>query len=57
LKKVAQGDIVDPDTYYFRITMEFETSSPAYNYLNRHIGIACAMRLGNAVIYDAYLLK
>jgi len=57
LEKVARGEAVDPSKYYFRITMQFETSAPAYNYLNCHIGIACAMRLGNAVVYDAYLVK
>jgi len=57
LAKVAQGEVVDPAQYYFRITMQFETSSSIYNYLNRHIAIACAMRLGNAIIYDAYLVK
>ena len=37
--------------------MQFETGSKNYDYLNRQIGVACAMRLGTAVLYDAYLLK
>lgn len=37
--------------------MQFETSSEKYAYLNRQIGVASAMRLGNSVVYDAYLLK
>jgi hypothetical protein len=49
--------VVDPSLYYFRVTMQFETSDPKYQYLNRYIGIAFAMRLGNAVIYDAYLVN
>jgi hypothetical protein len=57
LAKVGEGEAVDPTQYYFRVTMRFETDAPAYVYLNRHIGIACAMRLGNAVVYDAYLVK
>jgi hypothetical protein len=57
LAKIARGEVVDPARYYFRVTMQFETSSPAYSYLNHHIGIACAMRLGSAVVYDAYLVK
>lgn len=57
LEKVARGEKVDPTEYYFRITMQFETSSLDYDYLNRHIGIASAMRLGNAVVYDSYLVK
>lgn len=57
MAKVAKGDLVDPNLYTFRITMQFETSSEKYAYLNRQIGVASAMRLGNSVVYDAYLLK
>lgn len=57
LARVAKGEVVDGNLYHFRITMQFETSSKKYDYLNRHIGIGSAMRLGNAVVYDAYLLK
>jgi hypothetical protein len=57
MAKVAKGEVVDANLYNFRITMQFETSSKKYDYLNRYIGIAFAMRLGNAVVYDAYLVK
>ena len=57
MAKVAKGEVVDGNLYNFRLTMQFETSSKKYDYLNRYIGVAWAMRLGNAVVYDAYLLK
>ena len=57
MTKVAKGEPVDPSLYTFRITMQFETSATNYAYLNRYIGVGLAMRLGNAVMYDAYLLK
>ena len=57
MAKLAKGEVVDPNLYYFRVTMQFETSSPKYDYLNRAIGIAFAMRLKEAVVYDAYLIK
>ncbi len=57
MAKVGKGEPVDPNLYNFRVTMQFETSSKKYDYLNRHIGIAFAMRLGNAVVYDGYLVK
>jgi hypothetical protein len=57
LAKLAAGETVDPTLYYFRVTMQFETSSKKYDYLNRAIGIAFAMRLKNSVVYDAYLIK
>jgi hypothetical protein len=55
LAGVARGEVVDPNLYYFRVYMWFETSAPKYAWLNRAMSIAFAMRLGNAVIYDAYL--
>jgi hypothetical protein len=57
MAKLAAGETVDPSLYYFRVTMQFETSSSKYDYLNRAIGIAIAMRLKDSVVYDAYLIK
>jgi hypothetical protein len=54
---LAKGKPVDPNKYYFRVNMTFETADPKYLWLNRAMGIGAAMRLGNAVVYDAYLLK
>lgn len=57
LQQLGQGKDVDPKNYYFKITMQFETSSPKYAWLNQTIAIGSAMRLGQAVIYDAYTVK
>lgn len=57
LAEVAQGKPVDPAKYYFRLYMNFETSAPKYDWLNRAMAIGFGMRLGNAVVYDAYLIK
>lgn len=57
MARVGKGEVVDPALYNFPITMQFETSSKKYDYLNRSIGVAMAMRLGNAVVYDGYLVK
>lgn len=54
---VAKGKPVDPGKYYFRLYMTFETASKKYAWLNRAMAVGYAMRLGNAVVYDAYLLK
>lgn len=56
MAEVAQGKPVDPSKYYFRLYMNFETSSKKYAWLNRAMAVGYAMRLGNAVVYDAYLL-
>jgi hypothetical protein len=57
MAKVAKGEPVDPSQYTFRLYMNFETASKKYDWLNRAMGVGYAMRLGNAVVYDAYLLN
>jgi hypothetical protein len=57
LAEIAKGHPVDPTQYYFRVTMQFETSSSRYAWLNRMLAIGSAMRLGNAVVYDAYVVR
>ena len=50
------GAPVDPADYYFRIQLAFETASPEYRWLNRAIAVGSALRLPEAVVYDAYLI-
>lgn len=57
MAEVAKGVPVDPSKYFFRIYMTFETSSAKYAWLNRTMAVGYAMRLGKAVIYDAYALR
>jgi hypothetical protein len=57
MAEVVKGRPVDPNKYYFRVYIQFETGSAKYQWLNRAIGIGAGMRLGNAVIYDAYLVR
>lgn len=57
LRKVARGEPVDPSQYYFRVTLQFETSDPNYSWLNGMVGVGSAMRLQKAVVYDAFLVK
>ena len=54
---LARGEDVDPARYYFRVTMQFETASERYGWLNRTIGVGSAIRRADAVIYDAYALR
>jgi uncharacterized protein DUF3237 len=56
LGRIARGALVDPAEYYFRMQMSFETSSAMYGWLDRSIIVGSAMRLADAVVYDAYLV-
>lgn len=57
MARVGRGESVDPNQYYFRVYMQFETDSQTYAWLNRAMAIGYAMRLGAAVVYDAYQIK
>ena len=57
LAAVAAGEPVDPHDYFFRVYLTFETASNTYSWLNRAMAIGSAMRLANAVVYDAYLIN
>jgi hypothetical protein len=51
LAALARGESVDPSTYYFRTAPRFETSAPAYAFLNRLIAVASGDRLPTGPIY------
>jgi hypothetical protein len=54
---LARGEDVDPARYYFRVTLQFETASAEFAWLNRIIGVGAAIRRANAVVYDAYAVR
>src|SRR5881227_320028 len=51
LAALARGESVDPSKYYFRTAPRFETSAPAYVFLNRLIAIASGDRRATGPIY------
>jgi hypothetical protein len=51
---MGRGDIVDPHSYYFRTTPEFETGSPKYAWLNNVVCVCSGVRLANSAILDFY---
>jgi hypothetical protein len=57
LARIAAGETVDPSDYYFRVSVQYETSAPQYEWLNWVVAVASALRLANEVMYDAYILR
>jgi hypothetical protein len=57
MEKLAKGNPVDPNLYFFRVYIQFEAGAARYSWLNRAMAIGAGMRLRDAVIYDAYLVK
>ncbi len=56
LRRLADGQPVDPAEYYFRVSIQYETGAAAYRWLNRIVAVASGVRLADQVIYDAYAL-
>ena len=47
MERLYRGEIVGPETYYFRTTPYFETSSEKYGWMNRICSIATGARTGS----------
>ena len=54
LAALGRGDLVDPASYYFRITPRFETSHPKYAFLNRIIAVGTGDRRAEGPIYTIH---
>lgn len=57
LARIADGELVDPAEYYFRVSIRYEAAEAEYGWLNRIVAVASAIRLANAVAYDAYAVR
>jgi Protein of unknown function (DUF3237) len=57
MARLTAGEEVDPADYYFRIHLSFETASADHAWLNRAVAVGSALRLPDAVVYDAYLVS
>lgn len=57
IERLARGEEVDPALYYMRATPWFETSAPAYAWLNRTICVATGARRAAAVELEFYAVK
>jgi hypothetical protein len=47
---------VEPTEYMMRLYLKIETGDERYEWLNRRVVIASSGRLGQQVIYDAYVV-
>ena len=56
IARLFSGEVVDPATYYFRMTPLIETGDPRYAWLNSMILVGSGMRTKTRVIYDVYIV-
>lgn len=56
MARLAAGDAVRSDEYFFRTVMRFTTGHPAWLHLNKVIAIAVGQREARRVVLDVYRL-
>ena len=54
IDRLNRGETVDPETYYFRTTPYFETSSEKYGWMNRICSIATGARTGSGRTFQVF---
>ncbi len=54
IDRLNRGEVVDPETYYFRTTPYFETNSERYSWMNRICSIATGSRNAGKRAFDVY---
>ena len=52
--RIAAGENVDPEEYYLRNALFFETSSGPYDWLNHIVAIGIGRREPDCAVYDVY---
>jgi hypothetical protein len=56
IARLEQGEVVDPESYYFRINPLFETSATQYDWINRIVAVGSGHRLADGPIYSVFEL-
>ena len=54
MKRIADGEQVDPSEYYLRSTPCFETAAPKYDWMNRIVSVGVGRRLPKFGAYDVF---
>ena len=54
IDRLNRGENVEPDTYYFRATPYFETSSEKYSWMNKICSVATGSRRASGRTFDVF---
>jgi len=52
--RIEKGEVVDPESYYFRINPLFETASSEYGWINRIVAVGLGHRRADGPIYSVF---
>jgi hypothetical protein len=56
MERLARGEEVSPEAYYFRTAITFQTGAAPWSHLNSVLAIGKAMRRPDAAVLDVYLV-
>jgi hypothetical protein len=56
MAKIAKGEEVDPASYYFRTSAQFETAAPSYDWINRILAVGIGHRRSDGPVYSIFEL-
>jgi hypothetical protein len=56
MEALNRGEVVDPASYYFRLSGLFETAAPKYDWLNRVIAVGVGDRKPDGPVYQIFEL-
>ena len=54
MRRIAEGEEVDPSLYYLRSTPYFETAAEKYDWLNRIVAVGVGRRMPDHAAYDVF---
>jgi hypothetical protein len=54
IARIDKGEMVDPESYYFRINPLFETAAPKYEWINRVLAVGIGHRQADGPIYSVF---
>lgn len=54
IRRIENGEVVEPASYYFRIALFFETAAARYDWLNRLIAVGIGHRMADGPVYSVF---
>ncbi len=54
VRRIENGEVVEPASYYFRIAPFFETAAAQYDWLNRLIAVGIGHRMADGPVYSVF---
>lgn len=54
MRRIADGEQVEPSEYYLRNTPRFETAAARYDWLNRIVAVGVGRRMPDHAAYDVF---